>query len=128
MSSNSILLSNTNLVPIEVHWCFNGRERIELLRDRAINHEIVFSSEAEKNHFMTVHKDLFDTKQLVVGKTNDKQMQKAKEAKDKEETKKTKELQKKNDEAVKSIVKEITNNEIPEFEVQTQKSQKEETR
>lgn len=123
MASNSILLSNTNLVPVEVHWCFDGKERVETLRDREINREIVFSSESEKNHFMKVHKDLFDSKQLVVGKANNKQMQKTKEEKDKKETEKTKELQKKNDEAIKSAVKEITNNEIPEFEVQTQKSE-----
>lgn len=124
MASNSILISNTNLYPIEVHWCFEGRERVETLRDRAINYEIVFGSEAEKNYFMKVHKDLFETKQLVFGKANNKQMQKAKEEKDKEENKKTKERQKKSDDDVKSRVAEITNGEVTEFEVQTTKSEK----
>lgn len=123
MASNSILLSNVSLYPIEVHWCFNGKERIESLRDRAINHEIVFGSEAEKNHFMKVHKELFDTKQLVVGKANDKQMQKAKEAKDKEASKKAKELQAKNDKEVKTKVAEITAGQVKDFEVQTEKGE-----
>lgn len=123
MASNSILLSNVSLYPIEVHWCFNGKDRIETLRDRAINHEIVFSSEEEKNHFMTVHKDLFETKQLVAGKANDKQMQKAKEEKDKEESKKAKELQAKNDKEVKSKVAEITAGQVKDFEVQTEKGE-----
>lgn len=123
MSSNSILLSNVSLYPIEVHWCFEGRERVESLRDRAINHEIVFSSEAEKKHFLTVHKDLFKTKQLVAGKANDKQMQKAKEEKDKEESKKAKELQAKNDKEVKSKVAEITAGQVKDFKVQTEKGE-----
>lgn len=123
MASNSILLSNVSLYPIEVHWCFNGKERIESLRDRAINHEIVFSSEEEKNHFMKVHNELFETKQLVVGKANDKQMQKAKEEKDKEESKKAKELQAKNDKEVKSKVAEITAGQVKDFEVQTEKGE-----
>lgn len=123
MASNSILLSNVSLYPIEVHWCFNGKERIESLRDRAINHEIVFSSEEEKNHFMKVHNELFETKQLVVGKANDKQMQKTKEAKDKEESKKAKELQAKNDKEVKSKVAEITAGQVKDFEVQAEKGE-----
>lgn len=123
MANNSILLSNTNSYPVEVHWCFNGKERVETLRDRALNYEIVFSSGEEKEYFMTVHKDLFDTKTLVVGKSSDKQMQKAKESKDKEETKKAKALQEQNDKEVKSKVAEITAGQIKDFEVQTEKSE-----
>lgn len=124
MSKSSILISNTNLYPVEVHWIYNGRERIERIRDRAINKEIVFTCQEEKEYFMKVHKCLFDEKVLVEGKATERQMQKTKETKDKEETKKAKDLQNVNNNLLQAKVEEVTNGEIKDFKVEVEKGKK----
>lgn len=128
MANISILVSNTSFSPIEVHWGYvdsigNYKERIELIRDRAINFEIKFSSEKEKAMFLEEKKHLFESKKLILGKQNDKAMQKAKEEKDKKESKKTKEVQQQVNESVQNQVNEITHGEVPDFEVQAVKSE-----
>ena len=128
MAKTSILVSNTSFYPIELHWGYidsvgNYKERIETIRDRAINFEIRFSSEKEKEMFLEDKEHLFESKKLVLGKQNDKAMQKAKEEKDKKEDKKTKEVQELVNESVQSQVKEITQGEVPDFEVQAVKSE-----
>lgn len=128
-SKLSVTISNPSLNPIELHWGWtdsvgNRKTRIELLRDRAINTEISFSCDSEKEAFEKTIKPLCECNRLTLGKQNDKSMQKENEKKNKQNDLKVKSVQKENDKNLQAQVKNITQNEVKDFEVQAVKNQK----
>lgn len=122
MSDLEIKLSNTTRGYIHLYWGYkhNGehKERSISIPPYGVNYEIVFSSRQEKEDFMKTKEYLFEGKKLILGKQDDKSMNKEKEELDKIEETKAQSIQNESDANVEKQVERITQGEVREFQTQ----------
>lgn len=128
MKDLSICLSNTTRGFIHLHWGYkhNGehKERYISIPPYGLNYEIIFSSIDEKEAFMKTKEHLFVGKKLILGKQDDKSMNKEKENLDKIEETKAQSIQNESDSNVEKQVERITQGEVREFQTQVVKNQR----
>lgn len=113
---------------MHLHWGYkhNGehKERSISIPPYGLNHEITFSSRDEKEEFMKTKDYLFVGKKLILGKQDDKSMNKEKEKLDKIEETKAQSIQNESDSNVEKQVERITQGEVKEFQTQVVKNQR----
>lgn len=128
MSDLKISLSNTTKGFMHLHWCYNHngetKERNISIPPYGLNYEVVFSNLEEKEVFLKTKDYLFEGKKLILGKQDDKSMNKEKEKFDSIEETKAQSIQNESDSSVEKQVERITQGEVREFQTQVVKNQK----